>query len=165
MKRSVIGKILILWLMLMLLAPAMGTNDILAAGKIEMDWDVAGSSLNAVEKRWIAYISIFIVPKLKNYYGSRDAALDNASVVAWWSLTEGVLDFEKDTHPQNPVSYSNCNGNKSQSATTACTSGAWQIGIGAIQSPTSTSEANDMDSTRWPKAPISARTAAISALT
>ncbi len=136
MKRSVICKILMLWMVAVLLTPAAGSR------AVTMDWDVAGTALNETHKRWLAYISIFVVPKLINYYGTREQALDSAAVVTWWSLTEGVLRFEQDTHPKNPVSYSNCNGNKSQSATTVCTSGAWQIGIGAIQSPTSVSAAN-----------------------
>ena len=56
MKALANGKILMLWMMVMLLAPAIGTNEVLAAGAVEMDWDVAASSLNAAEKRWVAYI-------------------------------------------------------------------------------------------------------------
>lgn len=135
MKRIVLHCILALWLVVALLIPQ-------TAPRAATDWEVAGYSLNETQQIWLDYIADYVLPQLTTYYGSREQALDSAAVVAWWTLTEGVLGFKQDIHPKNPVSYSNCDGVKTQSATEVCTGNNWQIGIGAIQSPISTADAN-----------------------
>jgi len=80
---------------------------------------------------WLDHIGRNVVPDLA---GNRDQRLDTASIVAWWSLKEGVLFLD------NPIVYSNCafeSGSEYIGPLETCPSGrAWQVGIAGVQVPT-----------------------------
>jgi hypothetical protein len=91
---------------------------------------VNGHQLSATQDKWVRWLSSYTVPKLQ---GTRDARLNVASRVTWWSLKEGVLDLA------NPFPYSNCNttsGDVRIGPLETCAAGrAWQVGISGIQVP------------------------------
>ena len=80
---------------------------------------------------WLEHTGRQVVPLLA---GSRDERLDLASIVAWWSLKEGVYFLG------NPIVYSNCafeTGSEYIDPLETCPSGrAWQVGLSGIQVPT-----------------------------
>ncbi len=80
---------------------------------------------------WLEYVAREVVPALA---GSRDERLELASIVAWWSLKEGVMFLD------NPIVYSNCafeSGSEYIDPLETCPSGrAWQVGLSGIQVPT-----------------------------
>ncbi len=80
---------------------------------------------------WLEYLGRDVVPALA---GSREERLDIASIVAWWSLKEGVLFLD------NPIVYSHCafeSGSEYIDPLETCPEGrAWQVGIAGIQVPT-----------------------------
>jgi hypothetical protein len=95
-----------------------------------IDCVVNGHTVDEPACGWLHHIGRDVVPLLE---GTRDERLDDASIVAWWSLKEGVL------YLSNPVVYSNCNfttGDARIGPLDVCPSGrAWQVGLAAVQVP------------------------------
>jgi hypothetical protein len=95
-----------------------------------VDCVVNGHTVDEPACGWLQHIARDVVPLLE---GTRDERLDDASIVAWWSLKEGVL------YLSNPVVYSNCNfttGDARIGPLDVCPSGrAWQVGLAAVQVP------------------------------
>lgn len=79
---------------------------------------------------WLHYLAREVVPRLE---GTRAERVDDAAVVGWWALKEGVLFLS------NPLVYSNCNfpsGDQRIGPLESCVPGrAWQVGISGVQVP------------------------------
>ena len=92
---------------------------------------VNGNPVSEPACSWLEHTGREVVPLLA---GSRDQRLDIASIVAWWSLKEGVYFLD------NPIVYSNCafeTGSEYIDPLETCPSGrAWQVGLSGIQVPT-----------------------------
>ncbi|KAL9652659.1 hypothetical protein ABK040_003962 [Willaertia magna] len=107
---------------------------------------VLGNILNVNEVKWLKYIGQKVVPQLTSYYnGNREIALQNAAIVAWWSLKEGILQIE------NAIRFNLCDPNhvvKSNQWDGICAKengfGTWQVGLAAIQSPITEERAKTM---------------------
>jgi hypothetical protein len=104
----------------------------------------------ALECGWLHHIALSIVPLLQ---GTRDARLTTASVVAWWSLKEGILSLK------NPIGYSNCNvpPDTPIGPLATCAAGhAWQVGISGSQVPgTTLTKLESLAQTLFPKSTTS----------
>jgi len=79
---------------------------------------------------WLHYLAREVVPRLE---GTRVERVNDAAVVGWWALKEGVVFLS------NPLVYSNCNfptGDEHIGALESCVPGrAWQVGISGVQVP------------------------------
>jgi len=89
---------------------------------------VLGFELNELQAKWLRYTAEKVVPEMR---GGRDERLDKASVVAWWSLKEGVFD------QANPFAYSNCHFPPDMHIgpleTCPNPDNAWQVGLAGVQ--------------------------------
>lgn len=98
---------------------------------------VNGTQLDTAERAAVGYVASKVIAPLSRYYGSRAKALDEASVVTWWALKEGVLDVK------HPVGFSRCDPGGVKDRFAVCSGRAWQVGMAAVQAarPTSSTSA------------------------
>ncbi len=105
----------------------------LKRGRAQRLGTVNGHRVSSREARYLRYIAEWVVPRLP---GDRNAKLDLAARVAWWSLKEGVLAVGSKINgrPVTPISFSNFAPNVWVDPLRPMPRGqAWQVGIAAIQ--------------------------------
>ena len=91
---------------------------------------VNGNDVRQPACGWLHYTARRVVPYLS---GTRSDRIEEAAIVAWWSLKEGVMFLD------NPIVYSNCNfpdGDARIGPLESCVPDrAWQVGLSAVQVP------------------------------
>ncbi|GEL75342.1 SH3 domain-containing protein [Myxococcus virescens] len=98
---------------------------------------VNGYALSKDQEKWLRWVAAKTVPRLS---GTRAQRLDQAALVSWWAMKEGIWDLgpNRPNPSSNPQSFSICNtstGDRVIWPLESCNNngGPWQVGLSGVQ--------------------------------